>query len=109
YAQDLYDVKESIWEVEFWGNGTGIYTNTGGKVGLNIGIYNTQDADKGVSQGLVHPTRWLNDSYASTDLRKDWNLPNFKYQGNPAEVVNEPAIWYRYVGKFRRESETLMP
>ncbi len=109
YAQDLYDTEESIWEVEFWGNGTGLYANVGGKVGLNNGIYNTQDADLGISQGLVRPSRWIQEVYAAGDLRKDWNTPNFKYQGNPAQRVNEPAIWFRYVGKFRRESEILMP
>ena len=33
YAQDKYDLKESIWEVEFWGNGIGVYTGSAGAVG----------------------------------------------------------------------------
>lgn len=109
YAQDLYDTKESIWEVEFWGNDDGIHANVGGKVGLNNGIYNTGDEDIGISQGLVRPTPWLQNIYGTGDVRKDWNTPNFRYQGNPTTRVNEPAAWFRYVGKFRRESETLRP
>src|SRR5690606_26593989 len=77
YAQDLYDTRESIWEVEFWGNDDGIHATVGGKVGLNNGIYNTADDNLGISQGLVHPTPWLQNVYGAGDLRKDWNTPNF--------------------------------
>jgi len=109
YAQDLYDTRESIWEVEFWGNGTGLYANVGGRVGLNNGIFNSSDANIGVSGGHVRPTQWLQENYVVGDLRKDWNTPTFVYQGNPGQRVVETRWWYRNVGKFRRESEILRP
>lgn len=109
YAQDLYDTKESIWEVEFWGNDDGIHAAVAGKVGLHNGIYNNSDEDIGISQGLVRPTRWMQEVYGTGDLRRDWNTPTWAYQGNPATRVEVTPWWFRYVGKFRRESETLMP
>lgn len=109
YARDLYSLDESIWEIEFWGNGTGLYANVGGRVGINNGILNTSDNAIGISGGYVRPTVWLRESYKTGDLRKDWNTPTFIYQGNPGQRVEENRIWFRCVGKFRRESETLTP
>ena len=37
YAQDKYDIKESIWEVEFWGNAQNSYRETG-RVGAWCGF-----------------------------------------------------------------------
>ena len=41
--QDKYDPKESLFEVEFWGNNEGSYTSTAGMVGRNNGIRNTDE------------------------------------------------------------------
>src|SRR5690606_14444513 len=35
YAQDKYDIKESIWEVEFWGNRTDSYVETTNNAYIN--------------------------------------------------------------------------
>ncbi|MFA4868622.1 MAG: RagB/SusD family nutrient uptake outer membrane protein [Pedobacter sp.] len=111
YAQDLYDMKESIWEVEFWGNGLGSYGATGGMVGRNNGISNTVDDNIGYSIGVIHPTAWLYNLYPANDLRRDWSIAPFAYSGNPATKVywTTQTYYQRYAGKFRREYEILKP
>lgn len=111
YAQDKYDYKESIWEVEFWGNGTGIYTNLGGYVGRNNGIGNTEDPEIGYAAGMVRTTRVLFNLYSANDLRRDWSIAPFRYAGNPATATNYNAtqIVERYCGKWRRTYETVLP
>lgn len=114
YAQDIYDYKESIWEVEFWGNNTGNYTNVAGMVGRNNGILNTADYDFGYSAGMIRSTTVLYDLYAAdgTDSRRDWAIAPYYYSGNPAVLVNWTAggtKFQRYCGKFRREYETISP
>lgn len=111
YAEDRYDIKESIWEVEFWGNGTGAYNTTGGMVGRNNGISNTGDDNIGYSIGVTHPTTWLYSLYTSNDLRRDWAIAPFYYSGNPATRVywTTGTIYQRHCGKYRREYELLKP
>ena len=114
YAQDIYDYKESIWEVEFWGNNTGNYTNVAGMVGRNNGISNTADYNFGYSAGMIRSTTVLYDLYAAdgTDTRRDWSIAPYYYTGNPAVLVNWTAggtKFQRYCGKFRREYEKLTP
>ena len=114
YAQDIYDYKESIWEVEFWGNNTGNYTNVAGMVGRNNGILNTADYDFGYSAGMIRSTSVLYDMYAADgiDSRRDWVIAPYYYSGNPAVLVNWTAggtKFQRYCGKFRREYEKLTP
>lgn len=109
YAQDLYDTKESIWEVEFWGNGTGLYTT--GMVGRNNGIGSTNDPLIGYATGQIKATRKYYDLFETGDLRRDWNIAPFYYSGNPAKQVNwsSSQIYERYCGKFRRVYEVVSP
>ncbi|MFD1631427.1 RagB/SusD family nutrient uptake outer membrane protein [Pseudopedobacter beijingensis] len=110
YAQDIYDFKESIWEVEFWGNGDGIYSGAAGRVGRNNGIPQTADADVGYATGTVRPTAYLHNLYAAEDLRKNWVIAPFYYTGNPATKVSWTGVVYRLsCSKFRREYELLKP
>jgi len=115
YAQDLYDYKESIWEVEFWGNNTGSYTSVAGMVGRNNGILNTGgDNTIGYSAGMLRSTSVLYDTYnaAGLDTRRDWTIATYYFNGNPASVVYWSAggtKFQRHCGKFRREYETLTP
>ncbi|TZF81123.1 RagB/SusD family nutrient uptake outer membrane protein [Pedobacter sp. BS3] len=112
YAQDQYYIPESIWEVEFWGNGTGVYNTTGGCVGINNGIaYSaTGTANWGFSQGMVRPHPWLYRLYDATDLRRDWAISPYKY-ADAGKVAFSPTnlIIERYCGKFRRENELVTP
>lgn len=111
YAQDKYDLKESIFEVEFWGNATGIYTHTGGMVGRLNGILSS-DPIIGIATGVTHPTPWLYGLYETGDLRRDWTIATYRYVGNPGvktEWTSVTNVAQRFCGKFRREYETLTP
>lgn len=112
YAIDAYDIKESIWEVEFWGNGTGVYTNTGGCVGVNNGIlYSAQGKGGfGFSQGMLHPNTWLYSLYSEDDSRRDWAIAPYRYLNDVANVwPSNLSVIHRYCGKFRREYEVITP
>lgn len=112
YAQDKYDTKESILEVEFWGNGTGVYINTGGYVGILNGIrYGSAGlAGFGYSLGSLHPTQWLYDIYEANDVRRDWAIAPFRYVNDaPQNWTNPATAMERFCGKFRRENEQLTP
>ncbi len=119
YAQDKYDIKESIWEIEFWGNNSTAY-QIGGMVGRNNGIRQNTGGDPsiGFAVGYLHPTitmfnRFENSGVSySNDLRRDWTIAPFSYSGNNTNIkVNYAAnqIHQRYCGKFRRENEILLP
>src|SRR5690606_35525873 len=80
YAQDLYDVKESIWEVEFWGNRFDSYRETG-QIGSFSGP-NAGDEEIGWSgnttrhTGLLFKNNEADSTTANTikytrDLRRD--------------------------------------
>jgi hypothetical protein len=117
YAKDLYDVKESMWEVEFWGNRVGnAYTETG-RVGNTNGIA-CNDNNEGQSYGFISATGTMfrlypafvsgNQSY-SPDSRRDWVIAPYRYNGSTATKVLWTAanVYDRNSGKFRREYEVL--
>lgn len=111
-ATDRFDTKESIFEVDFWGNGTGIYTNTGGMVGRNNGIaYPLDESNIGYSIGAIRSTAWLYNTYQNGDLRRDWAIAPYYFTGTPRVKTfwGTGTPFQRYCGKFRRESETLLP
>lgn len=109
-AQDIYDIKESIWEVEFWGNSDGAYPR-GGLVGSNLGILNTNNNTIGLAQGYIYGARWLYRSYETGDLRRDWNIAPFKYNVVSGQTTTDQVAWpattllTRSVGKWRRVNE----
>jgi len=109
YAKDLYDTKESIWEVEFWGNGTGLYTT--GMVGRNNGIGSTNDPLIGYATGQIRTSRWYYLLFTTGDLRRDWSVAPFYYSGNPGKEVtwSGTQIYQRFCGKFRRVYEVVTP
>lgn len=119
YAQDKYDIGESIFEVEFWGNNSTANV-IGGMVGRNNGIRQNSGGDPsiGYSPGYLHTTKLMFDKYEapstlySNDLRRDWTIAPFYYQGNNTAIkVNWATnqIHQRYCGKWRRENEILLP
>jgi starch-binding outer membrane protein, SusD/RagB family len=105
YAQDKYDIKESIWEVEFWGNSAAPYSQ-GGRVGTNFGVlYSGPTTNSGVSFGWVYSTDWLYNSYATADTRRDWNIAPYTLS-NGVEVPRPlPVKLNRYAGKWYRKYE----
>lgn len=113
YARDIYDIKESIWEVEFYGNGEGIYANLGGFVGGNNGIRNTFDLALGYTYDYINATISAYEVYESNDLRRDHTIAPFYYSQAvvPTYKINwsSTQIFNRNCGKFRREYEILEP
>ena len=112
YIQDRYDIQESIFEVDFYGNGVGTYSNTAGMVGRNNGISfkNTEMPEIGYSIGTIRATAYYLSLYADGDLRKDWSIANFTYNSTTGEKVDVGTNqWIRFSGKFRREYELLSP
>ena len=120
-AQELYDIKESMWEVEFKGNRTDGYFDLGG-LGSQIGIAITPSAansplynSPGYCYGFVKGTARLFNKYDATgkDLRRDWNLTTYTFAvNNTTNVATKTVIpktvqYGRDVAKWRREYELL--
>jgi len=112
YMQDKYDIEESLWEVEFYGNGLGIYASSAGYVGSNNGIRNYDDFELGYTFTYLNTTAYTYNVYnTNNDLRRTWNVASFYYEGNPAVEKNwtTTRVFDRYPGKFRRAYEILLP
>lgn len=123
-ARDEYDIKESIWEVEFWGNRQDQYIETG-NIGAINGIRSTnQPNGTGGAEAYVNITSRFYDVFEPGDNRKWWNIAHFYYLGTTAAPVpngtknlyNLPATQEEknraqrfYPGKWRREFEVLYP
>jgi hypothetical protein len=105
---DIYDIKESIWEVEF-NHDNGSQIDEGERFSSTIGIRNNDDKT-GFMQGNYTATGTLYNLYGEGDSRKDWNISPFYYQdndrNNPAILYPTNYIWGRYIGKWRREYQT---
>ncbi|NGM62620.1 RagB/SusD family nutrient uptake outer membrane protein [Sphingobacterium sp. SGG-5] len=109
-AADEYDIKESIWEVEFYGNRTD-RPRQAGMLGNYMGIYTTS-TEIGVSNANIWGSGRLYQLYEAGDSRRDRTLAPFIY--SPSSSSNESplaetAIWTRYAGKYRRSEETFLP
>ncbi|MEQ7801627.1 RagB/SusD family nutrient uptake outer membrane protein [Pedobacter sp. ASV1-7] len=123
YAADLYDIRESLWEIEFFGNTQGVFRESG-QVGTNLGItYNSEttannDPNQAYGYGFLNATGVLWQKYEnptslfSYDLRRDWSIAPFTLgAGNPAKETPRPIteIYQRDAGKYRRVYETVFP
>lgn len=131
YAQDLYDMKESIWEVEFWGFADGTYSESK-RVGSNNGIraHHTDNVTNdliGYAYGYIQTTASHFILYGSesktvgsvvleysNDMRRDWTIAPFYYGAshNGAKVYPPATVadmYRRLSGKWRREYELIKP
>lgn len=117
-AQDKYDIKECIWEAEFWGNGESEFSKTT-RNGMANGPGSTNNVT-GRSDGFLTLSAKLFDSYENADLRKFWCIPFFTYDAtgpNGAKTLKttqltgytQTAKWSIKPAKYRREYETLTP
>ena len=115
YIQDKYDMKESIFEVEFYGIDDGIY-KTAGRVGRNNGIACTvrEPIDGGLSVvdmygyslGTIRATQYYYSLFEEGDLRRNWTIAPYTYNNKTGEKVDAGTnYWIRFCGKFRRENE----
>ena len=108
-AQDIYDIKEAMWEADFIGNDATI-SQEQGRVGNTNGIQYTAGnfADTGYSYAFINVTKKLYDLYADGDLRRDWSIAPYGYSG--VNRVNKGNVIYdRNCGKWRRSYELLTP
>lgn len=115
YAADKYDTKESIWEVEFRGNGSDIYTET-----ARFAYFAAQlctNVSTGYANGFIKPTAKFYQLFTPGDLRREWVTPAFTYSATGAAGTKTfitppatPAAMYTlFTAKYRREYETLLP
>ena len=105
-AKDVYDTKESMWEIEFNGDRSGIYNELGG-LGSQNGITMTATpfmSTIGYSYGFVRGTARLYKAYGVGDLRRDWALTTFTYNATTgAETAITSTNGYgRDCAKWRR-------
>ena len=109
--QDEYDIKESIFEVGFWGTDTGTYTTVAGMVGRNNGIYfnNSTYSEVGISIGCLRANEYYYNLFEPGDLRRDWTIADFKYENDGTVSATVPEVWERCCGKFRRTYELNTP
>ena len=114
YAQDKYDIKESILEVEFWGNRGDAYTESG-YVGYVNGPF-SYNLLTGGGFGGVSVTANYYYKFQTEDLRRDWNIANFKYDATgpsgsktPITTTSSASLYDRNAAKFRREYEIVTP
>jgi len=123
HSQDKYDIKECLWEVEFYGNSIGNAFVESSRLGYNTGPICT-NISYGWGTGLVRPMENLFKLYTdSTDLRRDWNICPFFYRNpanpgfltngtvdpSPKVAFNSSQIWERFSGKWYREQEIISP
>jgi len=110
-AADEYNIDESIWEVEFFGNRMGDFE--GGRHGNIAGIQFTQETSDtlGYSYGFILGTRKLYAHYGSddTDVRRDWNISPYAYNNQTGAAMERDEIDNRFSAKFRRNYEEVLP
>ncbi len=119
YAQDKYDIKESIWEAEMFYRDVS-NQNEGGKIGNHVGIQ-CANVDSGNVIGYIKSTAKLYNKFAGTaliplDARRDWSIATYNLLGAntptaPLRVslLNNTNLYERNPGKWRREFELVLP
>lgn len=123
HSQDKYDIKECLWEVEFYGNGIGNSFSESSRLGVTNGPQSS-NINFGNSFANMRPTEKLYRLYQdTTDFRLNWNIcpwayrnpsnPGFFSNGsvdpNPKVYRTPSQIWERFTGKWYREREILTP
>ena len=108
-AQDIYDIKEAMWEADFIGNDLTV-SQEQGRLGNTNGIQFTAAnyPDTGYSYAFINVTKTLYNLYGPGDLRRDWAIAPYGYSGT--NRVNKGTLIYdRNCGKWRRSYELLTP
>ena len=116
-AGDKYDIKESIWEVEFWGNLTDQYNETGRNGWINGPTSKATNVETGRADAYMNITSKFYDIFEPGDNRKWYNIAFFTYAAsgpNGTKTLNNPpadqaAKNAMMPAKWRREYETMLP
>ncbi|QJB38009.1 RagB/SusD family nutrient uptake outer membrane protein [Chitinophaga oryzae] len=114
-VSDKYDIKESLWEVEYWGNKSDAYTETGSLGDVNGNA--TQNTQTGFAYAGIKATADMYYRYQEGDIRRDWSISTFNYgtASQPANhkifftSVSRNTAYNRFPGKYRREYEVVLP
>lgn len=113
---DKYDIKESLFEVEYWGNRSDAYTETGSLGDVNGPA--TQNSQTGFAYAGIKATADMYYLYQEGDVRRDWSIASFNYgtASQPANFkifftgpVDRATAYNRFPGKYRREYELVLP
>ncbi|ACU03179.1 MULTISPECIES: RagB/SusD family nutrient uptake outer membrane protein [Pedobacter] len=123
-ARDEYDVKENMWEVEFYGNVSDNYREQG-YVGIRNGIQAANGRTfPGFGYNFLQASVILYNKYQvdpltslSKDLRRERNIAPYQWVGGSAAVqVMTKSYWpkngnlyQRWPGKWRRDEELRLP
>ncbi len=115
-ASDKYDIKESIWEAEFYGNLTDSYVETTNQGFINGPRVLAGNAS-GRSDAYMFTTSKFYNVFEAGDSRKYMSITLFDYTATgpngsktyKPEITNPLDKWGQTPGKFRREYETLLP
>jgi len=111
-SQDIYDVKESLWEVDFSTNNNNPSYFENGKLGTaNLGCNNL---DTGFAGSNMRTTIKLYNLYGNGDQRRDWTISPFYFSTSNATTAvrtnyTSSNIINREMGKWRRYFEPLTP
>lgn len=117
YSADKYDTKESIWEVELYGNAVGMWTAISGRIGTYAGVAYTDESDM-FSYGRIRATGILWDKFDnydklySYDQRRDSAIAPYRLAvGEPARrtYITSVSHYTRDCGKYKREYEVVFP
>ncbi|WP_353196200.1 RagB/SusD family nutrient uptake outer membrane protein [Parapedobacter defluvii] len=111
HSADQYDIKESLWEIEFWGNQLGNAYRAAGRIGNQFSIRSLTAEMYGYAS--INATATLYRMYDDPDdVRRDWNIAPFRYVSTTSldTVHLKPdELYIRNTGKWRREYETVLP
>lgn len=116
-CSNLYDLdaRESMFEVEFYGNGVSDKSNESGKVGLYLGVLNmcTTDEDVPYAYAWYDGTRILFRLYEDGDARKWWNFADYSYQTVEGKAVEKDVDFAKKIdgnpGKWRAKYDPVRP
>jgi len=116
-AGDKYDIKESIWEVEFAGNLTDQYIETSNIGWINGPASGAANVNTGRADSYMSITSKLYDVFEPGDNRKWFSIALFAYTATgpngtktmSALPANQAAKNLLRPAKWRREYETLLP
>ncbi len=116
-CQNIHEIKECIWEVEFYGTGIGNPYPQTSKLGSYNGIL-CSDLEIGFSYAQINAQAKLFNAFpdnlklTSSDLRRDWAISPYKWDTsiNGVTVIKKnnfkiTEIYNRSAAKWRREYE----
>lgn len=118
YAQDKYDIKESIFEAEFWGNGIGAFGAIGSYVTNHYGQPLKIESPYGFCSGWMYTSGvYYSEIFGGVfdslpDNRANRTISTFTYNVTTGEKIKKTAAnspWNFKIVKFLREDELLFP